>query len=108
MSPGHRRLIIALNATLTVLIAAVVSAGATIWLSRPAPSAAPVLAQGEALVTEPARARRVRYRLRKPSLRPHVVKADPAASSVGPPRTVRVIPIRRWPEWCDRIGGLEC
>lgn len=70
--------------------------------------AAPVMAADEQMVAEPVRLRR-RHSARRgrPVLRPHAVKMDPAASS-STPKTVRIIPIRRWKPWCDRIGGIEC
>lgn len=73
-----------------------------------APRGAPVMASDELLVTEPARLRRRHSSRRgRPVLRPYAVKPAPAASSTVP-KTVRVIPIRRWPAWCERIGGVEC
>lgn len=44
--------------------------------------------------------RRVYYRIAKP-----VARITPPPTDI---RTVRIIPIVRWPLWCERIGGLDC
>lgn len=39
-----------------------------------------------------------------------IVRAKPRPQTIEqtPVQKVRIIPIVRWPLWCERIGGLEC
>lgn len=110
MTPRQRRLVIWANASLTVLFAAMIAAGVTIILTRPAPpETSRVLARGETLTTEPVRMRRVRYRVRK---RPSAIAVEAPREAVDERaaaiKIIRVIPLRNWSLWCARIGGPAC
>jgi hypothetical protein len=54
-----------------------------------------------------SRRRRARYLYRKaPAEKAEVIQAK--AEPISDTKSVRIIPITRWPLWCARIGGTEC
>lgn len=54
-------------------------------------------------------ARAVHYRRKPRRARPAIIaKNASVVAQSAPTATVRIIPIVRWPLWCERIGGLDC